>query len=208
MTVNVADRVTLLYVAVIVAEEDAATAAVVAVKVALVAPAATVTLAGTAATAVLLLESAMTAPPAGAAPDSVTVPVEFAPPVRLGGLRVTAFSVAGPLDVRCGRTATQSRKKSRDVEPATLITRRRKFAFVRSAADHVRPQVSDVPPSVNVLRFVPSVLVAFAAVHVAPPFHESCTHIRGDRDVLSARASSRTSMPATADPVATERPKS
>src|SRR5882762_4194976 len=57
----------------IVADVDAATALVVTLKVALVTPAGTVTLAGT-VTAALLLESVTCPPPAGAAPFSVTVP--------------------------------------------------------------------------------------------------------------------------------------
>jgi|SRR5882762_1228567 len=64
---------------------DAATALVLTVNVAVVAPAATVTLDGTWATVVLLLESATVAPPAGAAPLSVTVPVEEFPPVTVVG---------------------------------------------------------------------------------------------------------------------------
>ena len=62
---------------------------VVTVKVALVAPAATVTLAGTLATAVLLLDSVTTAPPLGAAPLRVTVPCEELPPVTLLGFSVS-----------------------------------------------------------------------------------------------------------------------
>src|SRR5437762_287206 len=66
---------------------DAVTALVLIVNVALVAPAATVTLEGTVAAAVLLLESATVAPPAGAAPLNVTVPVEdCVPPITLVGL--------------------------------------------------------------------------------------------------------------------------
>src|SRR5207245_11540094 len=64
---------------------DAATALVLRVNVALVAPAATVTLDGVLAAVVLLLESVTTAPPEGAAPLSVTVPVEEFPPVTLAG---------------------------------------------------------------------------------------------------------------------------
>src|SRR5467141_4536210 len=64
---------------------DVATALVVTVNVALVAPAPTVTLDRTLATVVLLLESVTCAPPAGAGPLSVTVPVEEFPPVTLVG---------------------------------------------------------------------------------------------------------------------------
>jgi len=56
-------------------------------KVAVLAPAKTVTLLGTCAAAVLLLCSVTSAPPAGAAPFNVTVPVELAPPITLAGLR-------------------------------------------------------------------------------------------------------------------------
>jgi len=68
---------------------DAATALVLTVNVALVAPAATVTLDGTRAAAVLLLDSVTIAPPAGAAPLSITVPVEEFPPVTLVGFSVS-----------------------------------------------------------------------------------------------------------------------
>jgi len=64
---------------------DAATALVLTVKDALVAPAATVTLEGTVAAVALLLESVTCAPPMGAGPLSVTVPVEEFPPVTLVG---------------------------------------------------------------------------------------------------------------------------
>src|SRR5437879_4998738 len=64
---------------------DAVTTLVLTVKVALVAPAGTVTLEGTVAAAVLLLESVTCAPPAGAGPLSVTVPVEEFPPATLVG---------------------------------------------------------------------------------------------------------------------------
>src|SRR5258708_32610434 len=65
------------------------TALVLTVKVALVAPAGTVTLEGTVAAAVLLLESATCAPPVGAGPLNITAPVEdCAPPIAVVGLSV------------------------------------------------------------------------------------------------------------------------
>jgi len=73
---------------------DAVTALVLTVKAALVAPAGTVTLEGTVAAAVLLLESVTCAPPAGAGPLNVNVPVEdCAPPITLVGLSVSDESV-------------------------------------------------------------------------------------------------------------------
>src|SRR5438128_1603847 len=75
---------------------EVVTALVVTVKEALVAPAAIVTLDGVRATLVLLLESATVAPPAGAAPLNVTVPVEdCTPPTTLVGFNVSEESVGG-----------------------------------------------------------------------------------------------------------------
>jgi hypothetical protein len=67
---------------------------VVIVKLAVVAPAATVTLTGTAAAA-LSLERLTTAPSLGARLPSVTVPVEDTPPTTLFGVSATDESVAG-----------------------------------------------------------------------------------------------------------------
>jgi hypothetical protein len=97
LTVSTALRVTPR-VPLMVADLDCATVCVETVNVRLVVPAATVTLAGTVAAAVLLLASATTLPPAGAVDDSVTVPVDDAPPVRLEGLSETA-AIVGPLVV-------------------------------------------------------------------------------------------------------------
>src|SRR5258705_10273254 len=73
---------------------DAATALVAMLNVALVPPAAIVTLAGTLA-AGLLLESATCAPPAGAGPSSTSVPVTGLPPVTLAWLRLSAETLGG-----------------------------------------------------------------------------------------------------------------
>src|SRR2546423_7995664 len=74
---------------------DVVTALVVTVNVALLAPAATVTLAGTVAVDVLLLR-VTAAPPVGAGPLSVTVPVEGDPPVTMAGWSGITESVAEP----------------------------------------------------------------------------------------------------------------
>ena len=60
----------------------------VTVKVAVVAPGATVTLDGTVATVVLLLESWTVIPAEGAAPLRVTVPVDGLPPTTLDGFKL------------------------------------------------------------------------------------------------------------------------
>ena len=83
-----------------VTEVEAGTARVVTVNVALVAPVGTVTLAGTVATAVLLLERETMAPPVGAGPLSVTLPVEGDPPLTLVGFSASEVRVGGGVTVR------------------------------------------------------------------------------------------------------------
>src|SRR6266478_9180172 len=78
---------------------DAATALVLIVKFALLLPAGTVTLEETLA-APLLLESITCAPPAGAGPLIVTVPVEdCSPPMTLLGFNVSEETVGGDAGV-------------------------------------------------------------------------------------------------------------
>jgi len=71
------------------------TLAVATLKVAELAPAGTVTLAGTIAFVGLLLASVTTKPPVGAAWVKVTVPTEFDPPTTVVGLKVSEESAAG-----------------------------------------------------------------------------------------------------------------
>ena len=87
LTVSTAERETALKVPVIDSAVEAVTDVVVTVKVALVAPAATVTLAGTVAAAVLALLRPTTAPPAGAPAVNVTVPCDELPPRPRSGSR-------------------------------------------------------------------------------------------------------------------------
>ncbi|HEV8636851.1 MAG TPA: hypothetical protein VG370_21745 [Chloroflexota bacterium] len=101
---------------VIVTGVDAPTALVVTVNVALVAPAAIVTLAGTLAAAALLLESDTAAPPLGAAALKVTVPVEELPPTTLVGLTVTAASAADGGGATGGSTVNAT-----DLEPVGIV---------------------------------------------------------------------------------------
>jgi hypothetical protein len=71
-----------------VTEVAVLTTLVLTVKVALVAPALTVTDAGTVAAAVLLLDKITTAPSLGAGALSTMVPVEGLPPLTLDGTTV------------------------------------------------------------------------------------------------------------------------
>ena len=89
LTVSVVARAVPLKVAEIVAVVEALTEPVVTVKLAELAPGAIVTVAGTLAAA-LSLDSALTAPPAGAGLLRVTVPVPDVPPVTVAGFIVTA----------------------------------------------------------------------------------------------------------------------
>src|SRR6266849_6053901 len=74
----------------------ALTPAVVAVNVPLVLPAAIVMLAGTVAAPVLLLVRVTTAPPAGAAAFSVTVPCDVLPPITVVGFSTTLLTATPP----------------------------------------------------------------------------------------------------------------
>ena len=86
------------YVPWIVTGVALATDVVVTLNVALDPPALTFTLAGTCATEALPLDSVTTAPPVGAGPLNVTVPVEPTPPTTLVGFTVTALktTAGGP----------------------------------------------------------------------------------------------------------------
>jgi len=94
LTVRMAERVTPPKVPEIDNAVEAVTDVVVIVKLALVAPASTVTLAGTVATAVLALLRPTRAPPVGAAAVSVTVPCDALPPMTEVGDTLTVDKLA------------------------------------------------------------------------------------------------------------------
>src|SRR5438128_753700 len=93
--VSVAVLALPLYEAEMTAEVFEGAVPVETVKLADDVPAATVTFGGTAASAGLELASSTSAPPAGAGPESVTVPVEVEPPVTVDGLSVSDESLGG-----------------------------------------------------------------------------------------------------------------
>lgn len=88
VTVRTADWLPLR-VPVIVTERVVVTVLLVTVKVAVVEPAATVTLEGTVATVVLLLERVTEIPFDGAGPFRLTVPVDVVPPLTEVGFSVS-----------------------------------------------------------------------------------------------------------------------
>jgi len=135
---------------------DAVTALVLTVNVALLAPAATITLAGTVAVDVLLLERVTAAPPAGADPLSVTVPVEGDPPVTLVGFSVSEERVGRA----CGSTVSE----------AVLVTPAYDAEIV-TGVDAVTALVL----TVNVALLAPAAIVTLAGTLAAPLSLESST---------------------------------
>ncbi len=107
-------------------------------KLALVCPADTVTLDGTVATDVLLLDSDTVAPPDGAAPLRVTVPVELFPPLTLVGLRVSEESVTDDdeliVNVACCEVLPSVAVITAVVVEVTDVVVTVKFALVDPAA--------------------------------------------------------------------------
>src|SRR5207302_1508112 len=141
----------------IVTGVDVVTALVLTVNVALLAPAATVTLAGTVAVDVLLLVRVTAAPPAGAGPLSVTVPVEdCAPPVTVVGFSVSVESVGKA----CGATAS---------EPA--FPTRRYYDLIVTGVDVVTALVV----TVNVALLAPAATVTLESTLAATLSLESNT---------------------------------
>ena len=119
LTVSTAERETALKVPVIDSTVEAVTDVVVMEKVALVAPAATVTLAGTVATAVLALLRPTTAPPAGAPAVNVTVPCDELPPTTEVGVTLTEDKLVG--GGGGGAPACAVKRRAAENGPATPV---------------------------------------------------------------------------------------
>jgi len=108
------------------------------VKVAVVAPAATVTLAGTVAALVALDDNVTTNPPVGAGLEIVTVPVSVDPPRTDGFAKVTVVTVGAVtvkvafavepftdaviVEVEFAPTASVLIAKLAEFEPAAIVT--------------------------------------------------------------------------------------
>lgn len=151
-------RVTPAAFAVIVTGVDALTLVVVTVKVALVAPWATVTLAGAAA-ALLLSDNITTNPPDGAAAVSATVPCDELPPTTDDGLIDSADSEAG----------------AGDEDGVTIIGAARVTPpHVAEIVDEVEA-VTDVVAMVKLALVDPAATVTFAGTDVAVELSESET---------------------------------
>ena len=146
-----------LNVAEIEGEAVAPTGSEVTVKVAEVAPAGTVTLAGTVAAEVMLLDKVTTAPPEGAAAVRVTVPVEGVPPVTVVGFKVTDKTAGGltvsvapavPLNVAeiegeaVAPTGNEVTVKVAEVAPAATVT----LAGTVAAEVMLLDKVTTAPP--------------------------------------------------------------
>jgi hypothetical protein len=129
--------------AVIRTETVARTGVVATSKRPVVWPAGTRTLSGTRATVGLALARAMTASPAGADPDSVTVPVAAAPPATLVGCRARETTAGGRI-ARVARRVSPGRRPrpgpapSRSRTPPWWLQRERERSRARGRVRAIR----------------------------------------------------------------------
>ena len=146
----------------IVTDVAAVTPVVGTPKFALVAPAATVTLAGTPATVVLLLDNVTMAPPVEAAVVKVTVPVLGAPPTTLVGLTVTEDKLGGggvglTVSTAVGEAPPKVPEIVAVVAAVTAVVVMEKFALVAPAA------------TVTLAGTVATAVLALLRLTMAPP---------------------------------------
>src|SRR5215467_12476873 len=149
-----------LELAVIVTTVPVVTRLVVMAKVALVAPAATVTETGTAAALALLLVSETTAPPAGAAALSVTVPVLRAPPVTVDGFITAELSVGAgsPVSAVLKRASAKSLYPVKLAPPAATIFPSSCMAIEDTASLATPKILVTLPPVPKVVSSTPLLL--------------------------------------------------
>jgi hypothetical protein len=165
-------------VADIVITVDDVTAFVVTTNPAVVAPAGTVTLAGTPATVVLLLDRVTTAPPAGAAALSMTVPVDVLPPRTLVGCRLSDVSIGVP-----GVTVSCADRVAPPPAPEIVTAVDVVTTLVATA------NVAVVPPAATVIPAgtVAAAVLLLDRVTTAPPAGAAALSVTAPVDVLPPR---------------------
>src|SRR5438132_8356826 len=172
----------------------AVTPVVVTPKFALVAPGATVTLAGTPATVVLLLDNVTMAPPVGAAAVKVTVPVLGAPPTTLVGLTVTEDRVGAAgagltVSTAVRETAPRAPVIVSAVEAVTIFVVMVKFALVAPAT------------TVTLAGTVATAVLALLRLTMAPPVGAPAVSVTVPCDELPPTTEARATL--TVDKLAT-----
>jgi hypothetical protein len=161
------------------------------VKVALVDPAGTVTLAGTVAAAVLLEDNETARPPDGAAEVRVMVPVAELPPTTVVGLRLSAESdaVDGVLTVQ-----PDSLAEATVAEPSFTFTMQ-SSGFANGSLSILKAPLLSLVPMATPL----TVIVVFAA---AWPSIRSFVPLSSAREMLTVACAVETATIRTSNPTA------
>lgn len=141
-------------------------------KVTLVCPAGTVTVAGTVATAVLLLERETMTPPLGAGALSATLPVEEDPPVTLSGLSESEVRV-GP-GGGCGVTV----RDAVWVTPAKDAEMMTEVEAVTGKVVTLKTAVAAPAGTVTLAGTVATVVLLLERATMAPPVGAGALNVR------------------------------
>jgi hypothetical protein len=186
ITVRVADRVVVPVPAEICTDVEAATGAAVTVKVAVAAPAGTVTRAGRVAAAGFWIKSVTASPPAGAGPFRVTVPVAVPPALTRLGVRV--------IEVTTGARTCRLTERVTDPNEASMS-----ISVCEATGWVVTVNVAEVEPAGIVTRSgtLAAEGCALESATVAPPSGAGTLRVTvpvTDRPPVTATASSDTEV--------------